>query len=312
VKRDLVAVLNDGLQVTVGGALERYERYMREDKGNRKSSVRTTMIRLSSFFPEHDMLIKGLTEAKGERYYAAARKRATDTSRNTLAEAKTFGRWCVKRKYLKSSPLETIEPQGKRRRGKAQLRPQEARAFMALALERSSHGNDGAFASASCLGLGTRQNAITLRLVRDVDPVTRTLYVRGDKTRAGDRQLEIPEMLWPHFEARIEGRGPMEHLLPAPDSRDGFHHKDWVNKNTQRLCRELGIPVVTAQGLRGTHATLAEDAGVSAHTVAAQLGHESITTTHGHYTRPEAVERSQQRRALAKLNVGGKPPLQGG
>ena len=94
----------------------------------------------------------------------------------------------------------------------------------------------------------------------------------------------------------------MEHLLPAPDSRDGFHHKDWVNKNTQRLCIALDIPVVTAQGLRGTHATLAEDAGVSAHTVAAQLGHESVTTAHGHYTKPEAVERSQQRRALATLS----------
>lgn len=152
-----------------------------------------------------------------------------------------------------------------------------------------------------CLFLGLRQNAITLRLARDVDPVTRTLYVRGDKTRAGDRQLEIPDLLWPHFEARIEDREAKEPLLPAPKSRDGFHHKDWVRKNTQRFCKQLGIEEVTAQGLRGTQATLAEDAGVSAHTVAAQLGHESTTTTHGHYTKPETVERSKQRRALATL-----------
>jgi integrase len=301
----MLAILDQGMQVTVGGALERYEKYMRNEKGNRPSSVRTTMTRLRGFFEEHDMILEGLTESKGERYYQRLREQATDSHRNTLAEAKTFIRWCVKKKYLKDSPIEDIEPQGRRRRGKDQLRPQEARLFMDLALQRSAAGDDGAFAAAACLGLGLRQNAITLRRVRDVDALTRTLYIRGDKTRAGDRKLEIPEMLWPHFEVRIDGREPMEPLLYAPTSRDGFRHKCWVNKNTQRLCRALKIPVVTAQGLRGTHATLAEESGVSAVAVAAQLGHESITTTRGHYTQPAAVERGQQRRALAVL-VGGR------
>ena len=50
---------------------------------------------------------------------------------------------------------------------------------------------------------------------------------------------------------------------------------------------------------------MAHQAGAASHLVAAQLGHESVSTTLGHYTRPEAVQAAQQERTMRVLQ-GGK------
>jgi hypothetical protein len=57
--------------------------------------------------------------------------------------------------------------------------------------------------------------------------------------------------------------------------------------------------------MRGLHSTLAVDAGITAHAVAAALGHHSPSVTFQSYARPEAVQGAQQRRALNVL-AGGK------
>ena len=70
--------------------------------------------------------------------------------------------------------------------------------------------------------------------------------------------------------------------------------------------RRLGcVPVVCPHGLRGTHATLAEDAGEAAEAVTRQLGHTDHRVTAGHYLAPGTVERGRARRALRVLQ-GGK------
>jgi integrase len=62
---------------------------------------------------------------------------------------------------------------------------------------------------------------------------------------------------------------------------------------------------LTAHGLRGTHATLAEDAGATGVLVAQALGHEHVSTTHKHYTKAGVVERATQERAL-RVIAGGR------
>ena len=56
-----------------------------------------------------------------------------------------------------------------------------------------------------------------------------------------------------------------------------------------QICQAAGVPKVTAHGMRGLHSTLAVENGVSAHVVAAALGHESSATTMQSYARREAV-----------------------
>jgi integrase len=97
--------------------------------------------------------------------------------------------------------------------------------------------------------------------------------------------------------ALANGRGPEDRLF-------GRHGREWVRGWVQRICRMAKVPVVSAQSMRGLHSTLAEESGVSAHSVARALGHESITTTHQHYTAPSAVANAKQRHVLRVLDGG--------
>jgi integrase len=206
---------------------------------------------------------------------------------------------------MDTNPAANIEPVGKRNRGKAQHRPAEASRFYDRALEESAAGNDGSFAAALVLALGRRQNAITRRLVRDMDELTHALFIEADKTAVGTRPEKIPKELWPHSEMRAAGRKPGEPLLPA-DSKNGFHAKEGANAQTRRICNAVGLPLICAHGLRGTHASLAEEGGVTGEALVKQLGHRKIATTRKHYSRKEAVEARRRTRAQRLLNGGRK------
>ena len=72
-----------------------------------------------------------------------------------------------------------------------------------------------------------------------------------------------------------------------------------------KFCLRAGVPRVCPHGLRGTHSTLAEAAGVTSHVVAASLGHVNDQVTGRHYTMPEVRDQARQRRFLEVLE-GGK------
>ena len=130
---------------------------------------------------------------------------------------------------------------------------------------------------------------------RDVD--AGQVWVREGKTRNSDRRVKAPAELWVLLDAHARRReaegGPRALVFP--------HERDWVRRNTQRLCRLAGVPKITAHALRGMHATLATAAGATGDLVAAQLGHASPAITRAHYTSPEAVEHAKLRRVLEEL-----------
>jgi integrase len=268
--------------------------------------VDTTGYRLRAFFPDLDELLSQLTDTRCKKLYDELTARTkTDTHRNSLAEVKTFLSWCVKEGWLPANPAAKVEPTGKRKKGKKQHRPSEASQFYEQALVEAAAGSDGSFAAAVVLALGLRQNAITHRRVRDVDVLTHKLFIEGDKSDAGERSVKIPDDLWPHFAARIEERGSEEPLLPAA-SRSGFHQKGWVNDHTKRLCSALELPAICGHALRGTHASIAEEGGVTGEAVVKQLGHRKLATTRGHYSRVESVEAGRRDRVLRVLSGGEK------
>jgi integrase len=69
----------------------------------------------------------------------------------------------------------------------------------------------------------------------------------------------------------------------------------------KRICRAAKVPQVTAHGMRGLHYTLAVETGLSAHAVAAALGHESVTTTLQSYAKEGAGSGVRQQRVLTVL-----------
>jgi integrase len=283
--------------VTVNDALDDYRSYMR-DKGNRPRSIETTLTRLRAFFPDGDLVLADLTAKRAAGLYTDLRTRpskrlkrpaAVDSHRNTLNQARTFARWCGKRGWIAGDPLGGIEGVGRRRRGKPQLRLDEGRVFLASA-DLSDPGN---LAAGIALLLGLRATEIASIAARDVDDKGALLWIPESKTDAGRRMLEVPDLL----------RGPLEAAKRAAGNGRLFpgRNRHWVLREVQRLCRAAGVPVVSAHGLRGTHATVAQDMGATGRIVAAALGHTSEAVTAAHYTKPDAADRGRARRAALRL-----------
>lgn len=68
------------------------------------------------------------------------------------------------------------------------------------------------------------------------------------------------------------------------------------------MCRKIACRRVRLARVRGTHATLAVEAGLTGDAVAASLGHGSFAVTAGHYAKAEAITsaRTHQIETLVK------------
>ncbi len=275
-------------------AVNEYLKQMRR-KGCKEGSIRTAQFRLQSFFQidpevESGRTVAELTPRRCAELYGAQSTKAVDTHRNTLALAKTFGQWCVKQGWLAANPLAEVEPTGRRRRGKEQLRIDEARKYLALCEVRAREGDAGAVAAMMALLLGLRASEVVDRVVRDLDDDGKVLWIPSTKTDAGRRTLEVPESLRPHLKKLAEGKAPKAKLFP-----DANRH--WVLYHVKRLCEEAEVPLVSAHSLRGLHATLAMEFGSTGRLVAAALGHTSFAvTTSRHYVAAGTTERVAARR----------------
>ena len=302
--KDAIEEASRHQESTVGEMIALYQEHQ-EKKGNKPKSIQTTLYRLTRFFSSQSTeKLHTLTSGRMQALYDLQRESlSVDAHRNALAEVKSFLRWVVKEGYLATNPAENVKGTGRRKKGKMQLRPGEAKTLLERTLEMSSSGSDGALATAMALLMGLRAQEITRRVVRDVDVLTWTLYIDDAKTAAGTRSVEIPELLWKHFEKRIEDKQPADPLFPSR-SADGFHHPEWVNDNVKKLCKALGLPLVCAHGLRGSHSTIAREAGATGHLVAKQLGHADERTTEAHYTTPGLGKRQNLKKALRVLQGG--------
>jgi integrase len=307
VVRSVRRELAKGGDRTVLEARDKYEVFMREDKGNKLRSISATVWRLGIFFHEEDLQLDQLTPTRCKGYYDALRtcqrpktKRplAVDSHRNILAEAKSFLGWCVGNRWLARNPLEEVVGVGRRRHGKAQLRIDEARRWQAKALEFADQGEAGAVAAMMSLVMGMRASEIVSRVVRDLDDEGRLLWIPETKTEAGKRTLPVPDFLQPYLRQIAEGKGPTDFLF-------GRHWRDWPREWVQRICKAAKVPVVTAHGMRGLHGTLAVERGATTHVVAQALGHESETTSRESYISREAITGADQRRVLTVL-AGGR------
>jgi len=173
----------------------------------------------------------------------------------------------------------------------------DARRWLGIALSLGSDGDAGATAAATALLMGVRASKVTDRLVRDIDDERQVLVIPHAKTRAGIRRLRIPGMLQPLLAALATGKEQGERLFGAAANRY------WLRLAVRRICRVAKTPIIGPHGLRGTHATLAVQAGVTGDAVAAALGHESFAVTAGHYAEPQAVASARTHQIEVNLDL---------
>ncbi len=284
--------------ITIEEALANYERYLTR-KGNKRGSITTTVYRLRDLFFGSDEVtvhaVRHLTRAKMRTLYERlAERRSVDTHRNTLGQARTFLGWCVEQRHLRKNPATGLEGMGRRKRGKPQLRIDEARKLTATCLAEASPGSVGVLCA---LLLGLRASEVVQIVTRDLDDDGKLLWISDAKTEAGRRTLQVPAVLARCLGQLAQNMGPTERLFA------GDRH--WLSRQCKRLCRVASVPEVSPHGLRGTHASLVAEQGITGHVAAQALGHASYAVTQAHYVDPGAAQRGRQAQVLRVLD-GGK------
>lgn len=294
-----------GAPRTLREAVEKYE-VRRREIGRRPTTLATTTFRLNAILgPALDLAPARLTADRCIALYAAIAKRdAVDTHRNALSEVKTFGGWLVRQRWARSNPWASVQPEGKRRHGKPQLRIDEARRWMDRAISAAGEGQNGAIAALLALTLGLRASEIVGLEVRDLDDNGRVLVIERGKTAAAARQLEVPPVLRPLLTAAARDKLPAARLL-------GEHWRKWPWYWVRRICDEAKVPKVSAQSMRGLYATLGMSASSTPSLVAESLGHTSPKVTMRSYADRKAVE-GARRGAAVKVLEGGKARSRGG
>src|SRR5688500_9026417 len=149
---------------------------------------------------------------------------------------------------------------------------------IAEAFALCEQGEEGGIASVVTLLMGLRASEVTELTGGYVDDGGRVLWVAADgdgKTATATRQLLVPEVVRPYLLRLARSKGAEAKLF----SFDRHALLRWV----QAICRSAGVPVVTAHGMRGLHATLAVGIGATSEDVVKALGHTSFTVTKGHY-----------------------------
>ena len=297
-----IRILEAQTPVTLDEALDRYREFLLTK--NKPETVTTSGYRLRRFFGDTSICVEALTARRcQDRYASLAATQKPDTHRNTLAEVKTFCRWLVEQKLIRSSPVESIKPTGRRSYGKETLTQDEAKSWLREALHRAEDGSDTALIAAMTMLMGLRPGEILVRTVRDVDCEGTRLRVRKTKTRAGDRDPYIPEALRPLIAARCRNKLPGALLFPA-HSRSGEpkpHNVASIRKAVKSICQAVRVPIVCTYSMRGLYADMAVESYGDERIAAKLLGHTNPAVTMKHYAKPSTLHDIHTARVNARL-----------
>lgn len=127
------------------------------------------------------------------------------------------------------------------------------------------------------------------------------------KTDNARRRLQVPDVLREVLLKHAAGKLPDAPLLGPAGER--MHTRHVLRHRKKQLCQAAKLPLVCPHSLRGLNATLALDAGATAHHVAAALGHSSFATTARHYADASTVANSSLRKVAELLTIKGSQPL---
>lgn len=290
VAKQRVAEVNaEAVGRTVSAAIEAF---LASSTAKTRSKV-TVEHRLRGITGNGDRLLRRLTsQVARETFAARANVTSGDTQFHEIASARAFAEWCIGKGWLNVNPFIGLEPTKPRKRGKPQLRIDEARRLLDVCLAEDSKA---ATAVALALLCGMRASSVTDRAVRDLDDGARVLWIERDKTDAGDRRLEVPEVLRARLAKLAAGRSGGARLF-------GDVNRHWLRYHTRRIAKLAGV-VVSPHGLRGTHASLARPVVPVEH-VARVLGHSSPAITQRHYIAAGVEREIEQRTVLGVLDGG--------
>jgi integrase len=281
-------------------ALKEYETHLKTrgnvaSRGpNKPRTVETTMQRLRGVFASEIVTGELTAKVMMDLWSKWVAGKATDTALNTLAQVRTFLGWLERRQWTKHREVLTgIEVVGRRKKGKAKLSQDEAEKLVTWCL--ANPDDVGAIATLCAYWLGMRATEIVSRIVQNLDAKGTLLDITESKTEAGERTLKLPTKLQPLLANLAKGKQQDDLLFGEVD-------RHWLRRVVKQSCKAAGVRVVGPHGLRGTHAKVAREVGVSGVLLAAAMGHESERTTTEHYAGRAAVAQGSVERITTSLN----------
>lgn len=284
--------LQDQVDLTVGGLVDRYLEWLRA-MDRKPGTVETARNKLQMILgPLMHLESASVTVHRARARYAdLAAEAAAATHHIALGRARSLWKWAIRQGLVRSNPWLEVDKTGRPKRGKPQLRIDEARRLADVCMSAVME-SDGALAILVAQFLALRSSEIVQRDVRDADDDCRLLWIPDAKTPAGKRIAEIPESIQDATRARVKGRKPTEPLFRKYGG--GRPSRSWFGHQLRSFCAAAGVPIISPHALRGQWATIAVESGALSHMVAAQLGHASFAVTAAHYAKPGSVERAQQ------------------
>ena len=266
-------------------------------QGIKPGSVTTLRYRLKGLtkLVERDRLLTGVTPAiAADLYTARAAEVKPDTHHAELGAVAAMFAWCVDQGWLRANPFDDVETVGRKSARSDHLRIDEARALRDVAL---SDATDAGLAVAMALLMGLRASEVVGRRVRDVDDGASVLWVDGAKTKAGNRQLEIPPELRARLRKKVAKRDGDELLFGDVD-------RHWLGYHARRLCTLAEVRVASPHALRRTWAAISAERRTVGD-VSQALGHANVGVTRRHY-QPTNAEERQRGAAVLRSLAGGK------
>ena len=302
---DLKGVIKKHIARSFDESLEEYLKDLVERSATQDTADKVRRM-LRQFLPLGEPLT-AIDAERAQQLYLDETKRikangepiANDSHHLLLRRIKHFYKWAVARRYVLTNPFADVRPIGRPHRGKQQLRIDEARKLVAAAMERAKALDPGCTAILLQVFLGLRPTEALVRVVRDLDDEGRILWVPFGKTSNARRRLQVPDALREVLLSHAKDKPAEAPLLGPPG--ETLHTRDAIRWRLKQLCQQLGLPRVCPHSLRGLNATLALDAGATAHHVAAALGHASFATTARHYADASSVANAGLRRVADVL-----------
>ena len=306
-RKDLQGALKRHIARSFEECLEEYLRNL-VDRGVSPDTADKVRRMLRPFLPLAEPLTALDAERAAQMYFDETKRTksngepiANDSHHLLLRRVKHFYKWAISRRYITQNPFAEVSPIGRPKRGKQQLRIDEARKLVSVAIDRARTLDAGSTAILMQIFLGLRPTEALVRVVRDLDDEGRVLWVPFGKTSNAKRRLQVPDALREVLLLHAKGKPADAPLLGNPE--EPFHTRDIIRYRLKLLCQQLGLPTVCPHSLRGLNATLALDAGATAQHVAAALGHASFTTTARHYADASSVANVGLRRVADLLGT---------
>ena len=263
-----------------------------------------------------ELQVSSVTSTMAARLYADLIESPNSSSGKFLSVAshraylsfvKGLFNWAVKKGIIGSSPFSAVTPVGKPNAGKTQLRIDEARRFVQVALtDYETRRKPMALAAVMALTMGLRASEILKRKIRDLDDDCGVLWIDHGKTRNAKRHLQTPEFLRPYLRVLIDSQLEDTYVFLSERSGQPFRHQSlWAT--VQRLCVLAKTTAVCTHSLRGLYATLAVESGALSETVASSLGHGSFAMTERHYAQASSVSNAKTARVDSLLTSSRSP-----